>query len=572
MATKDERPGLLSKVAMFVRNPTKDWSELDQPEQQPEAGYDKQALKAMIERKRQNDFVRKREFDQLRKLRNRDPGAIASMARPSFFQTSMPTDPDGRAITLKKIDEIEAQMSKQWWKGKQEAASSALDATGATIHAAGTTIPGVGTENIGMSTSTLPTQSASIGQDLFEPTEANELKKGESNTHASEFIATQMANGMVVNTPDHRASVESNASAAGFSHTNVGFSTSRLFAIDNDEMATDPELEEAAIRFANGDDATAAQGLLAALRGQQLEPEAAQSWAAALLDLYRATGARAEFESASLEFALQMDAATPAWTDLRNTMQPVQSLSSSSDHAVKPTWTSPENINLAAMESLRDAMATHPMPWHIDWEQLRAIEPDAMALLDGLFASLCEEPVEIRFTGGDQVARALRALTPPGDRGVATVWWQTRLNALRTMRMQDEFEMAALNYCVTHEVPPMGWVEATCRFTSVALGATDPTTNAQFVEMPALRGEMIGDVSRALADLEAFETPGLKLVVHCGNLLRVDFAAAGSILNWVALRQAQGKIVQFQQVHRLVAAFFNVIGINEHAKVIPRAI
>ena len=123
MVTKDDRPGLLSKVAMFVRNPTKDWSELDSIEQAPESGYDKQALKAMIERKRQNDFVRKREFDQLRKLRNRDPGAMAAQARPSFFQTSMPTDPDGRAVTLKKIDEIEAQMSKQWWKGKQESAT-----------------------------------------------------------------------------------------------------------------------------------------------------------------------------------------------------------------------------------------------------------------------------------------------------------------------------------------------------------------------------------------------------------------------------------------------------------------
>jgi hypothetical protein len=38
------------------------------------------------------------------------------------------------------------------------------------------------------------------------------------------------------------------------------------------------------------------------------------------------------------------------------------------------------------------------------------------------------------------------------------------------------------------------------------------------------------------------------------------------------MRQAEGKLVQFQNVHRLVAAFFNVIGINEHAKVIPRPI
>jgi hypothetical protein len=61
------------------------------------------------------------------------------------------------------------------------------------------------------------------------------------------------------------------------------------------------------------------------------------------------------------------------------------------------------------------------------------------------------------------------------------------------------------------------------------------------------------------------------MVIACGDLVRVDFAAAGSILNWVAMRQAEGMLVQFQDVNRLVAAFFNVIGINEHAKVILRS-
>ena len=42
----------------------------------------------------------------------------------------------------------------------------------------------------------------------------------------------------------------------------MAFSTSELFAIEVDEMATDPELEEAAIRFANGDDAGAESSLL----------------------------------------------------------------------------------------------------------------------------------------------------------------------------------------------------------------------------------------------------------------------------------------------------------------------
>jgi hypothetical protein len=37
-------------MAMFVRNPTKDWSELERPQVEQEGGFDKQVLKAMIER------------------------------------------------------------------------------------------------------------------------------------------------------------------------------------------------------------------------------------------------------------------------------------------------------------------------------------------------------------------------------------------------------------------------------------------------------------------------------------------------------------------------------------------
>ena len=127
MATKDNNAGsgLLSKVAKFVRHPTKDWAELDQPEPEQDSGYSKQSLKEMIERKRQNDFVRRREFDQLRKLRRNEPIAASDQAdRPSSFHSSMASNQDERATTIKKIDEIEAQMSKQWWKGKHDEAAT----------------------------------------------------------------------------------------------------------------------------------------------------------------------------------------------------------------------------------------------------------------------------------------------------------------------------------------------------------------------------------------------------------------------------------------------------------------
>ena len=127
---RDDQGGLLSKVVKFVRNPATNWSDLDQPDSDGESGNSRQMLKELMERKKRNDFVRKREFDMLRKLRRREmTGTQSTAPRPSFFQSSVPSKPDERAQTLKKIDEIEAQMSMQWWRGRDP--EPGAEATGA---------------------------------------------------------------------------------------------------------------------------------------------------------------------------------------------------------------------------------------------------------------------------------------------------------------------------------------------------------------------------------------------------------------------------------------------------------
>lgn len=557
MASKEDRHGLLSKVAMFVRNPTKDWSELDEPLNSDTSGYDKKALKAMIERKRQNDFVRKREFDHLRKLRNRDPGALANMANPSFFQTSLPADLDGRAVTLKKIDEIEAQMSRQWWKNKAEK-GGAQHGDAPRPDMSGASVPANAKESPDVATS-------------FASTMPLDLRQGSDSQHADEFLPTQMAS---ANGENMLAATES------LSDARTGFSTSRLFAIGVDEMATDPELEEAAIRFATGDDAGAENGLLEALRGSDVTPLAAQSWVAALLDFYRTGNQRAAFDAALVEFALHLNGANPIWSPLG---APITTASLSTR-----TWDSPAILTAQAMKSLRTAMQSKPMPWYLGWGDLEKIATDAIPLLDALFASLCEEEIILRFDGEDHLISALVALTPSGEGNVPPGSWQTRLNALRTMRLQDEFELAALDYCVSLGVAPPPWVEARCRIavSGMVAGAGSAATYAGSKTVPmgaevglapdaaglVLQGEILGDAIQALAALDAAVGTSNRMLIACDGLVRVDFPAAGSILNWVAMRQAEGKHLQFQNVHRLVAAFFNVIGINEHAQVIPRPV
>jgi anti-anti-sigma regulatory factor len=176
-------------------------------------------------------------------------------------------------------------------------------------------------------------------------------------------------------------------------------------------------------------------------------------------------------------------------------------------------------------------------------------------------------------------------------------WWRLRLDALRILRLHDEFELAALDFCVIYEVSPPPWQDARCeyiqesettasphrdgsvlpladatgQFADVNQAATAPmdldSMSACVVE---LSGEVLGDAAQALDRLQSGLTGTNRLVISCARLIRVDFSAAGSILNWVAVRESEGCHVQFRDVPRLVAAFFNVIGINEHARVLLR--
>ena len=601
MSTKDNNPGLLSKVAKFVRNPTTNWTDLDKQDPEPDTGYSKQALKEMIERKRQNDFVRKREFDQLRKLRSRDPSAGNPdlAGRPSYFQSSLPSNPDERAMTIKKIDEIEAQMSNQWWQGKNDGnkASAAAARPVAVADAA--------------PVSSRPKLTAPLVEDMaYAATKlAPMVVSDPAVAEQPDFMPTQTNSSFAKyaeaaqDTATNKAPAAAPA-AAPWRGGASGFANSQAFAVELVDGAADPDLEEAAIRFANGDNAGAETGLLEALQGANVRRDLAETWTSALFDLYRATGQQARFDSIAIDYAERFGRSSPAWFSMPELLGLKSSTSMArtmpSQLMDDPIWSSPASFGRAAVDELLLAVANAPSPWFLDWGPMAALEPDAVDALAHLFAEWCATSVQLRFRHPESLERVLRSCASSGDKSAGQAPWRLRMDALRVMQMQDDFELVALDYCVTFEVSPPSWQDARCSFFCESTPATDGsapdgqlseaadllaeraaddgqgmTVPMGFEAIPAavveLSGEVLGEATEALARLEVARQGSERLVVSCANLIRVDFSAAGSILNWVALRQAEGCHLQFRDVHRLVAAFFNVIGINEHARVVLRS-
>ena len=82
-----------------------------------------------------------------------------------------------------------------------------------------------------------------------------------------------------------------------------------------------------------------------------------------------------------------------------------------------------------------------------------------------------------------------------------------------------------------------------------------------------LSGQLVGDIVPRLQDLDAEIGEASVVTVSCTRLIRVDFLAAGDLLNWVLVKRSENRTVQFADTHRLVALFFSAMGIGEHAGV-----
>ena len=526
--------GLFSKMVRFVTRPTTQWSELDKlPESEnPEDQFSKQALKEVMERKRRNDFVRKLEFDQLRKIR-REASRSAGGAAPHVGASSaamldaamaegVPSK-NAKSLhpgdTIEKINEIEQQMSKQWWAGDNPHASTSAPEPG---------------------TAPVPPESA---------------------TSAPAALPA--------------APVASGLPAAVFDEQ-----------VESGRFIHDTDLEEAAVLFANGDVAGAQASLLALVQQRSGDLMGQLAVWLTLFDLYRATGDQTKFDFHAIEFASKYGRSAPVWFSMPEQLgAKAQAGNAADEEARLLNWQAPASLSAAALAGLQGNLKRFAPPWTLNWSRVNEVRDEVVAPLLTLFRFWADHAqTRVVFQGADHLLSVLERATPVGDKAVAEDRWSLRLALLRLMGLEQDFDTAALDYCVTYEVSPPSWVAPRLQFSSDSSRTGKAPVLDSFLQselmdrksipvpgpQAALEGVMVGDASEKLDALTPLVEPGQPFTVRCDRLMRIDFVGAGSVLNWVAECQQKNALVRFSNLHRLNAVFFNLIGINEHSIVNQR--
>ena len=575
-ADPKEGDSFFRKVARFVANPTTDWAEINSRQDDPEGDLAKAELRAMVERKRRNDFVRKRELDMLRRIRREGltPEQLAALASsPSRLGDDERISEPNSKIDLgvkAKIDEIEQQMVGESF---------------ATTQAVPKQQPGF------FETSTRPVAFAST---VGAPPAL------EAAPRVSEFSSPQEVQRLSAPTPP--AAVTMGAAISPLSDSPpsllpdlppldmpLSFTLAESSAPPEvQEVVHDPELDEAVIAFANADYETSERALTELVRPGGSRNLHGETWLV-LFDHYRATGAQGKFEVLAVEYAQQFGLSAPQWFSMPKLVAEStrQNNRSPMGKAGQVSWTAPAQLAAEDVALLQKRSETLPMPWVFDWNALDHVEIDAAIQLRQVFRGWATQQVDQRWLGGDRFLNQLKELAPVGERDTDPALWMLRLEALRLANRPDQFDEAAIDYCVTYEVSPPSWERAKCR---VRIGGEGTSTNspatstmqseaqstfldtslpdaASLAAQLELMGQLSGDISDNLRTMSGEVGEASLINISCTKLIRLDFMAAGDLLNWVLQRRSENRSVVFTDAHRLVALFFGAMGINEHAKV-----
>ena len=570
MSEPKDTTSFFRKVVKFVANPSTDWTELGAPaDDVRETEYAKGELKAMIERKRRNDFVRKREFDMLRKVRregltSEQLAALGGSSRIDDSEAKMVDSGGAKAdIGVKaKIDEIEHQMV-----GGGDAAYASRRTP----------------EFYNAPTEPVPMDAPRARAIPSAPVnfDGAQVEDFMSERAVPMAISPVVMGGGV----SPLSAVKFDAAAADLASP---------FAQEMTEIAHDPELDEAVIAFANADFEQCEQALLALTGPNGARAQHAETWLV-LFDLYRAIGQQHKFESLALDYAQQFGWSAPQWFSLPKLVAEAASedrpRSSRIDGQVG--WNSPEHIDAEAVAKLASVSLQMPLPWVFDWTALRSIDAEACARLSELFRNWIPQDLDMRWLGGERLFAVLTEAAPNGVRDADPAYWQIRLDALRMTNRPDQFDEAAIDYCVTYEVSPPSWEPARCEVRVSGTGSTTSSpplsvvsdVSTSFLESRLtedtgmvqvgtveLSGQLVGDIGPTLKKMDAELGMASIVNVSCARLIRVDFIAAGDLLNWVLARRSENRSVRFIEAHRMVALFFGAMGINEHAKVKVRTV
>lgn len=320
--------------------------------------------------------------------------------------------------------------------------------------------------------------------------------------------------------------------------------------ITETSQALEASAEQAAMSFANGQDAEALKALQAAVRA---DPKSSELVWRMLFDVCQFLNQRDVFEAHGVDYAVAFEKSPPSWNMAdgvigAQTNAPLISLTGVLSQASAPS-----------VEQLR-RLSERAKEMRIDVNRLKDVDAAGGMLLNDAIADFKRRKLPFYLVNAPVLAALLEKKIQPGQ-AVNESLWLLLLETWQQLGRHDPFEDLALNYAVTFEKSPPQWEQKAVVTREVAPPAsTRPPANV-------LCGDVLGASSDAFAAIAAMAEDSDTIEIQCADLRRMDFVSAGALLNLIAKLQLAGKVVRLFDVNALVEGLFIILGIDRLARI-----
>lgn len=322
-------------------------------------------------------------------------------------------------------------------------------------------------------------------------------------------------------------------------------------------------IEQAAMLYSIDQAAAATSALEAAIRSNDLGRYAQRGWGM-LFELYQIEGRRQDFEKLAVEYAAKFETSPPTWVtpDAPAVVAPKP--------ASKSSTTLTGVLNAKSQDALKLALknAEKAPSMRLEVGKLTDVDDQGCGLLNVVLRQMKKARKECVLGGADKLAALVAKKTMVGERSHEQAWLLL-LDLYQQLGNQEAFEEAAVNYAVTFEVSPPSFEMP--KNGPVAAHEADADAEAETDDAGcALEGVITAASDGAFASIRSEAEISPEVIVDVSRLQRMDFVAATNLMNMVTALLAAQKKVRLIKASHLLAALWEVIGLDRVARIETR--
>ncbi len=221
---------------------------------------------------------------------------------------------------------------------------------------------------------------------------------------------------------------------------------------------------------------------------------------------------------------------------------------------------------------------------YLDLSGVRQMDEEAAHEVCRLINGFIEINQKLSLTGVEAFLDLVLTNIEVGRVDDSEAYWQLSLLLLRLLGEQTRFDDLSIDYCVTFEVSPPPWEPMPPIFVMTdeisSSAPADGEDSAPVAPREAeivnnrliLRDDLAGKIQTEKNAMVKLAETNSTVRLDCRALRRMDFTAAGELLNELAAMMARGRKVQFIEPNFLVYALMLVMGIHEMSEIRRRKI